>query len=49
MKARGLQPGAQVIRLVLIESALLAMQALQLAPGEKIVLLERLHLAGGEP
>ncbi len=49
MKARGLQPGARVIRLELIAPPLLAMRALQMAPEEKIVLLERLRLAGGEP
>ena len=49
MKARGLQPGARVIRLDLIAPPLLAMRALQITPEEKIVLLERLRLAGGEP
>lgn len=49
MKARGLQPGARVIRLELIPPPLLAMQALQITPDEQIVLLERLRLANGEP
>ncbi|HEY53784.1 MAG TPA: GntR family transcriptional regulator [Caldilineae bacterium] len=49
MKARGLQPGALVIRLGLISPPLLAMRALQITPEEKIVLLERLRLAGEEP
>ncbi len=49
MKARGLRPGARVIRLELIQPPLLAMQALQITPDEKIVLLERLRLAEEEP
>jgi GntR family transcriptional regulator len=49
MKARGLQPGARVVRLELIRPPLLAMRALQITPEETIVLLERLRLAGGEP
>ncbi len=49
MKARGLKPGAKVIRLALIEPPALARQALQISPDKKIVLLERLRLAGGEP
>ena len=49
MKARGLQPGAQLIRLELIQPSLLPMRALQIAPDEQIVLLERLRLAGAEP
>ncbi len=49
MKARGLKPGAKVIRLVLIEPPVLARRALQIPPDKKIVLLERLRLAGGEP
>lgn len=49
MKARGLEPGARVIRLELIKPPLLAMQALQISPDDPIILLERLRLAGGEP
>jgi GntR family transcriptional regulator len=49
MKARGLRPGARVVRLELIRPPLLAMRALQITPDETIVLLERLRLAGGEP
>jgi len=49
MEARGLQPGALVIRLELIEPPLLAMRALQITPDTPVVLLERLRLAGGEP
>ncbi len=49
MKARGLEPGARVIRLVLLAPPVLAMRALQIAPDKQIILLERLRLAGGEP
>jgi len=49
IRARGMQPGARVVRLELIKPPLLAMRALQIPPEENIVLLERLRLAGGEP
>ena len=49
MKARGLTPGAHVVRLELTNAPFLAVQALQIAPEEKVVLLERLRLAAGEP
>ena len=49
MKARGLLPGAKVVRLEVIRPPLLAMRALQITPDETIVLLERLRLAGGDP
>ena len=49
MLARGLQPGAKVIRLALISPPLRVARALQITPDRKIVLLERLRLAGGEP
>ena len=48
IRARGMQPGARVVRLMLARPPLLAMQALQISPEAKIVLLERLHLADGE-
>jgi GntR family transcriptional regulator len=49
IQARGMQPGALVVRLELIRPPLLAMRALQIAPEEEVLLLERLRLAGGEP
>ncbi len=49
MKARGLRPGARVIRIELIHPPILAMQALQISPGKKILLLERLRLAQEKP
>ncbi len=49
MRARGLEPGARVIRLTLMKPPLRAARALQITPEKKIVLLERLRLAGGEP
>ncbi len=49
MKARGLKPGAKVVRLALIKSSLRAAQALQISPDKNIVLVERLRLAGGRP
>ncbi|NOX60566.1 MAG: GntR family transcriptional regulator [Chloroflexi bacterium] len=49
MQKRGMEPGAQVVRLELVRAPFLALQALQAAPEAKVVLLERLRLAGGEP
>jgi len=49
MEARGLKPGAKVVRLELAKAPILALQALQMTPDEDVVLLERLRLAGGEP
>ena len=49
MHNRGFQPGGQVIRLELVATPLLALQALQIAPDQKVVLLERLRMAEGEP
>jgi GntR family transcriptional regulator len=49
IRARGMAPGARVVRLELITPPLLAVRALQIASDRKIILLERLRLAGGEP
>ncbi|HFC08506.1 MAG TPA: GntR family transcriptional regulator [Chloroflexi bacterium] len=49
MQARGMKPGARVIRLMAVKPALRVARALQITPEKKIVLLERLRLAGGEP
>lgn len=49
IRARGMEPGARVVRLELITPPLLAVRALQITPDKKIILLERLRLAGGDP
>lgn len=49
MKGRGLQPGAVVVRQEVVNAPLQAMLALQMTPEAKLILLERLRLAGGEP
>jgi GntR family transcriptional regulator len=49
MQARGLDSGAQVLRIDLVQAPLLAQQALQISAGQEVVILERLRMAEGEP
>ncbi len=49
MHTRGLRSGSRVLRLEYIIAPLLVVQALQIAPNEKIIALERLRLAEDEP
>ena len=49
MHARGLHSGSQVLRLELVVAPPLASQALEIAPEEKVVVLERLRMAEDEP
>jgi GntR family transcriptional regulator len=49
MRTRGVRSGGKVLRLELIEPPTLALQALQITPDRRVVLLERLRLASGEP
>lgn len=49
MKSRGLQPGAVMVRQREVKAPLQALLALQMTPEAKVIVLERLRLAGGEP
>lgn len=49
MRKRGMRPGGRVLRLELVPTPMLAAKALQIAPGQSVVLLERLRMAEGEP
>ena len=48
MTSRGLQPGGRLLCLALQHAPDAALLALQLTPGQEIVVLERLRYAGGE-
>jgi len=49
MRNRRMRPGSQVLRLELAPTPMLAAKVLQVAPGQPVVLLERLRMAEGEP
>jgi GntR family transcriptional regulator len=49
MQARGLQPGARVLSFDVISADAEAASALHLAPGEEVVSLRRVRLAGSSP